>query len=975
MNDRDANAPEGRTIRVFISSTFQDMGAERDELVKQAFPELRKLCEERAVTWGEVDLRWGITDEQRAEGQVLPVCLAEIKRCRPYFIGILGERYGWDGIDVPPQLTSVEPWLVEHVQTRKSITELEILHGVLNEPSMSGQAFFYFRDPAYARPRGMIEVPTDQDIRDLGLVEAEARAETRRAKLAALKQRIRDAHRDGKLAHAPREGFATPAALAEMVKQDLRLIIDTRFPEQSEPDPLAREAARHEAFGTSRAQIYIARPELYASLDSFVAGHGLPLVVLGESGSGKSALLANWVRRLRAMVSRTQPAVAPLVIEHFFGATPASTDCAAMVRRILGEISRHFDLSLEIPDRPEMLQAAFADSLSRAAAEGTVVLVLDGLNQLEGRDQAPALAWLPSALPPNVRLLLSTLPGPSFEALKQRGWPTLNVNPLSIAERRELISTYLKRKYGRELSPARMDLVSTAPQVANPLYLLTLLEELRQWGDNATLGERIAHYLSAASPRGLFIKVLERWEQDFEHERPGLVRDAMSALWVARWGLSEAELVDILGHPERLGEPLPMAIWSPFHLGADASLIDRSGLLGFAHDYLRQAVAARYLSTVDGQRRAHVDLADYFEPRRLADRMIGELPWQFSQAQEWKRLKECLENIPFLAEAFLRDRYEVLEYWKRIEDGSTLTMRRSLERVVRNPAYFGFYLFPLAQLLELKGFASEALGLLDVLEQEERQVGRVKNLASVLQLKGQIEVGRNPARALAMHREQASLWQRNDREMASALTGQAVALTGVDDAAAFSLLARAESIYRSAEDRNGLQQVLGLRAGFLAATQRLDEALALLEEQAAISREIGNVEGLLAAMNGQAGMYTQRDPEKALLLAREQESIARRHDLKRWVEAALLTRSAIVLRQPGNEEAGLRMLEEADGIAQARGDIPGHVMCTIGRATILIATGRRDDAEALLVEAHQLAQRHNFHAMTQKLEQLLRSLN
>ena len=30
----------------------------------------------------------------------------------------------------------------------KSVTELEILHGVLNNPDMAERSFFYFRDPA-----------------------------------------------------------------------------------------------------------------------------------------------------------------------------------------------------------------------------------------------------------------------------------------------------------------------------------------------------------------------------------------------------------------------------------------------------------------------------------------------------------------------------------------------------------------------------------------------------------------------------------------------------------------------------------------------------------------------------------------------------------------------------------------------------------------------------------------------------------
>ncbi len=84
-----------RSITVFVSSTFRDMQAERDDLLEEDFSELRKICEQRDVTWGEVDLRWGITDDEKAEGKVLPICLAEIDRCRPYFIGMLGERSGY----------------------------------------------------------------------------------------------------------------------------------------------------------------------------------------------------------------------------------------------------------------------------------------------------------------------------------------------------------------------------------------------------------------------------------------------------------------------------------------------------------------------------------------------------------------------------------------------------------------------------------------------------------------------------------------------------------------------------------------------------------------------------------------------------------------------------------------------------------------------------------------------------------------
>lgn len=71
--------------------------------MKKVFPELRKRAKERFVEILEVDLRWGITEEQSKSGETLRICLEEIDRCRPsapvFFVGLLGERYGW----IPPQ--------------------------------------------------------------------------------------------------------------------------------------------------------------------------------------------------------------------------------------------------------------------------------------------------------------------------------------------------------------------------------------------------------------------------------------------------------------------------------------------------------------------------------------------------------------------------------------------------------------------------------------------------------------------------------------------------------------------------------------------------------------------------------------------------------------------------------------------------------------------------------------------------------
>src|ERR671924_463305 len=84
-------AQSWKTVRVFISSTFRDMQAERDHLVRFVFPRLREQLLPRRIHLVDVDLRWGVTSEQDAT----EVCREIIDECRPRFLCMLGGRYGW----------------------------------------------------------------------------------------------------------------------------------------------------------------------------------------------------------------------------------------------------------------------------------------------------------------------------------------------------------------------------------------------------------------------------------------------------------------------------------------------------------------------------------------------------------------------------------------------------------------------------------------------------------------------------------------------------------------------------------------------------------------------------------------------------------------------------------------------------------------------------------------------------------------
>jgi WD40 repeat protein len=89
-----------KTFRIFVSSTFSDLHAERDALQRRVFPRLRELCLQHGCRFQAIDLRWGVSKEAGRDQKTMKICLDEIKRCqrvtpRPNFIVLLGDRYGW----------------------------------------------------------------------------------------------------------------------------------------------------------------------------------------------------------------------------------------------------------------------------------------------------------------------------------------------------------------------------------------------------------------------------------------------------------------------------------------------------------------------------------------------------------------------------------------------------------------------------------------------------------------------------------------------------------------------------------------------------------------------------------------------------------------------------------------------------------------------------------------------------------------
>jgi nephrocystin-3 len=629
-------------IRIFISSTFRDMQEERDELVKNVYPELKELCLKRGVHLTFVDLRWGITDEQAELGRVIPLCLQEIDNCRPFFVGILGERYGWVPEELDPQLFGAYPWLRAHGQI--SMTEMEIRHGVLNDPSLAPHAFFYFRDPAY-----ITGLPAHQQTQYRDQDPALA------AKLKALKTEIQGT------ACSVRVNYATPQSLADLVRAGLQRLIEAELsydklvdreqvPTYREimgrddlPKGTPAETFQHlllkQRLFTNRLKfLFIGRKTQLEALDHFATGNGSFLVIHGPPGIGKSALIAHWSERYESAGNETRLAVC-----HVESTSLRRLDEALL--RLAWQLSDQFELGRQV-NLMDAGRDVFQETLEEAAARGEAIVVIDGVDHIEeeGRD----LTWLPDLSVDGVKIIVTVrdtaiiqgAPGGLCEAWELEG--------LSYAEQSEFVTGYLA-KFGKALSAGHLSRILEEEGIHNPLYLKTLLDELQVFGIHEQLDETIDDYLDADSLLDLREKMLARLEADFGDVDTSVVPVMFRSILSTRSkGLSEEDLQTLLS--------LSPIRWSELYFATRGLLKKEKGLLKLRDDDLAAVVAGRY----PGGQDTHAALAGLFREHKDHSRAAYERPFHLLQAEDWEALREALIN-PDLISSYEKE--DLHEYW------------------------------------------------------------------------------------------------------------------------------------------------------------------------------------------------------------------------------------------------------------------------------------------------------------------------
>jgi Cdc6-like AAA superfamily ATPase len=171
----------------------------------------------------------------------------------------------------------------------------------------------------------------------------------------------------------------------------------------------------HKVFAQERVPgedfVYKQSTEMFNILEDFCDDQTIheprpPLLILGDSGSGKSALLANWLQRRQRNMTRSR-AAEDFVFWHAVGCTRQSMDINNLMRRLMSDLKARFELSRDVPLTQSRLSWDLPRFLELASKKGKAIIVLDGLHRLESNEGETNLSWLPLEFPPNVRIVLS----------------------------------------------------------------------------------------------------------------------------------------------------------------------------------------------------------------------------------------------------------------------------------------------------------------------------------------------------------------------------------------------------------------------------------------------------------------------------------------------------------------------------------------------------------------------------------------
>jgi tetratricopeptide (TPR) repeat protein len=681
-------------IRIFISSTFRDLKDERDYLMNVIFPELIRITRERGLTFTPIDLRWGIPDESFIF-KVIKTCFDEIDRARPYFIGIVGERYGYvpsEDKDANLNLETIEnkeikKKLDEYTKNNLSITQMEMEYGVFSKPENAQFSYFYFK-----------------------------KGENKNERINRLKEKIRV---DNSTWNWSRKEFESPKELGEQIKNDYMAMLDANFP-KVELTPLDIERRINREYSEYILKDYLPDEKTISDVIEEL-DKNRKILVTGEVGIGKSSALAYIARKYE---KEHQGA---LVIEHYFGATESYTSRDIAIR-MLNEIKdrlekRKADIEeLEIPKDELEIFNKIGQWITKLPNWEDTLLLVDGTDQVDEIENLRFLAYLP-----DIRVIASARANTEAYryAVDDLNYKTIELKPLNEEIRKRVIRDFLER-HGRRLTEKQLELVVNARQTSNPLYLRIFLEEILRIGElrdesskesqDQFIKRQIERYLRKDNKElelkdlyGLVIERIGSVLKKYFNADASDVMNFLRTIAVSRNGLSQYEIEQVTNI-----EPLYFSI---IRNNLDYHIASKNGLLDFFHYSLKEYVYENYLQKNEEEKKARISIANYFKDKETDERKIYEFPYQLYNLNDKEGMKKALKDPKWLLIASKNRNssayFELIEYIRFAYGDTCIGIKESFTaEIPEDLSEKSIYLMDIGNLYDFNGCYREAEPLL-----------------------------------------------------------------------------------------------------------------------------------------------------------------------------------------------------------------------------------------------------------------------
>lgn len=546
-------------IRVFLSSTFADMQNERSYFNTYIQPKLSAMCEKRGVSFFSVDLRWGITEEEQMDGQVLPICLSEIDKCRPYFIGIIGNRYGSVVHEITEDMKKTLPWLTG--KEGKSITELEMLYGVLDKEiqTKAQNSAFYLRDP---------------QLSDIFFSQTEPEPDA----LIKLKETVKCNPDICSAVYSSIEQFG------ELIQKDFERWLDQEYPVTS----VAADARKH-WYNAEFRRNYIDRADMRIFLDYYLAHDRKPLMLYGEGKRGKTAFLTNWaLDQTRSILVNCQsdtvfhywPSIAFEIVREMKKLEP-DTPWPAVITPASSFFSifgHKRDLSQEdeklgngyekdsgrnetyfVTDQErDSFRTAFVNWMSNLSFANPVNIVINDLETLDD-GEARFLTWLPAVLPDNIRIVCSCNDLDTIDNAQTLGWNAKEMPLFIEASAEDYLGRYLK-DFGKNLNEGQKRGIITSPLARYPGCLKYIIRFLNRFGSFDNLSEIISKIHIFSDMIAMYSYSYEMMLADFTQEEQSLFLKLLTFMRCNSNALLEQDYYILLS----ANVPVPAILWSRF---------------------------------------------------------------------------------------------------------------------------------------------------------------------------------------------------------------------------------------------------------------------------------------------------------------------------------------------------------------------------------------------------------------------------